>query len=133
MDEGVLEAARAVRPYLVEFVGSAIAADVDAELAGLLASAAGGDDVEGRLRAILEAHRATSVFLVRVLDDAPNFRPPRVVSDLTSRYSGLPGQPSPVPAEKFRCPYDDYVWYQAEVGVPVGHCPTHHCALELVS
>lgn len=91
MDEGVLEAARAVRPYLAEFMDSAVAAEVDAELAGLLATAAGGEDVEGRLRAVLEADEATGVFLERVLEDAPDFRPPQVVSELTSRYSGLPG------------------------------------------
>jgi hypothetical protein len=130
MNEGVLEAARAVRPYLAEFLGSAVAADVDAELAGVLASAASGDDVESRLRAVLEAHEATTVFLDRVLDDAPDFRPPGVVSELKRRYSGFPGQSSPVPADKFRCPYGDYVWYRAEVGVPVERCPTHHCALD---
>jgi len=132
MDEGVLEAARAVRPYLAEFMDSAVAADVDAELARLLATAAGGEDVEGRLRAVLEADEATGVFLERVLEDAPDFRPPQVVSELTSRYSGLPGDPSPVRADKFRCPYGDYVWYRPEVGVPVRPCPTHHCALEPV-
>ena len=109
-----------------------MAADVDAELAGLLADAAGGEDVEGRLRAVMEAHEATHVFLERVLEDAPGFRPPRVVSELTIRYSGLPGDPSPVQADKFRCPYGDYVWYRPEVGVPAEHCPTHHCALEPV-
>ena len=55
-----------------------------------------------------------------------------MVSDLTSRYSGLPGEPSPIQADKFRCPYGDYVWYRPEVGVPIRRCPTHHCALEPV-
>ena len=130
MDEGVLEAARAVRPYLAEFVGPALAADVDAELARLLAGAAGGDDVEAGLRTVMQAHEATSVFLERVLEDAPSFRPPRVVSALTKRYSGLPGQSSPVPADKFRCPYGDYVWFRPEVGIQAERCPSHHCALE---
>src|SRR5262245_50938005 len=62
MDEAVLEAARGVRPYLAEFIGPA-AADVDAELAGLLADADAGGDVEGGLRELLEAHQATRVFL----------------------------------------------------------------------
>jgi hypothetical protein len=130
MDEGVLEAACAVRPYLAEFVGPAVAADVDAELAGLLVSTAGGDDVEAGLRTVMQAHEATRIFLQRVLEDAPDFRPPQVVSALTKRYSGLPGQSSPVPADKFRCPYNDYVWYRPEVGVPIEHCPTHNCVLE---
>jgi hypothetical protein len=132
MDEGVWEAARSVRPYLVELLGPAGGAEVDAELARLLARAPGGEDVEGRLRAVLEAHEATSVFLERVLEDAPQFRPPRVVSAHRRRYSGLPGPSSPVPADKFRCPHGDFVWYRPEVGVPVEPCPTHQCALEPV-
>ena len=103
---------------------------MDAELAQLLAGAAGGEDVDGRLRAVLEAHEATSVFLERVLADAPAFRPPRVVSAHRRRYSSLPGPPSPVSADKYRCPHGDYVWYRPEVGVPVPPCPTHHCELE---
>jgi hypothetical protein len=130
MDDGVVEAARAVRPYLVEFLGTVTARELDAELADLLARAAAGEDVEAGLRSALEAREATSVFLDRVLDDAPDFRPPRVVSELTRRYSGLPGQRSPVRADKFYCPYGDYVWYRSEVGVPVEQCPTHHCTLE---
>jgi hypothetical protein len=131
MDEGVWEAARAVRPYLIELLGPA-AADVDAELARLLAGEAGGEDVEQRLRAVLEAHEATTVFLDRVLADAPQFRPPRVVSAHRRRYSGLPGPSSPVPADKFGCRRGDFVWYRPEVGVPVPPCPTHRCALEPV-
>ena len=130
MSEGVLEAARSVRPYLVEFVGSERAGELDTDLAGLLESAAAGEDVEASLRATLEADEPTAVFLERVLGDAPRFRPPAVVSAVTRSYSGLPGQLSPVPADKFRCPHGDFVWYQMEVGVAVEQCPTHHCELE---
>ena len=131
-DEGVLEAARAVRPHLVEFVGPNRATKLDTELAGLLADAAGGKDVESALRATLEADEATGLFLERVLGDAPRFRPSSVMSALTRSYSGLAGEPSPVSAEKFRCPHGDYVWYRMELGVSVEVCPTHHCHLEPV-
>ena len=77
MDEGVLEAARAVRPYLAEFMDSAVAADMDAELAGLLATAAGGQDVEDRLRAVLEADDATGVFWSEYSRMLPTFVPRR--------------------------------------------------------
>ena len=83
MDECVWASARAVRPYLIELLGPA-AADVDGELALLLAGEAGGEDVEQRLRAVLEAHKATSVFLERVLADAPAFRPPSTIGGLCS-------------------------------------------------
>lgn len=130
MNEGILEAARAVRPYLAEYVGVAEATRLDDELARLLAGADGGEDVEAALRASLETREATRVFLERILGDAPSFRPPRVVAALTRSYSGLPGSSSPVSADKFRCPYGDYVWYRGEVGEPAKPCPTHQCALE---
>jgi hypothetical protein len=130
MGEGVLEAARSARPYLLELLGPGLAAVVDAELAGLLAGEASGGDVEAGLRSALEAHEATSVFLARVLWDAPRFRPPQVVSESTRTFSALPGESLPVPADKFRCPQGDYVWYRMAVGVPVPDCPTHRRALE---
>ncbi|MCZ4587711.1 hypothetical protein O4328_29155 [Rhodococcus opacus] len=125
MDEGIWEAARSVRPYLVELVGPAVALAVDAELSELLTCTTGDEDIEHRLREVLDAREGTSVFLERVLDDLPVFRPPRVVAAETTRFGGLPGQPLPVPADKFRCPQGDYVWYRPEVGVPVPQCPTH--------
>jgi hypothetical protein len=130
MDERIAEAARAIRPYLAELLGIQRAAAVDAELAGLLAQAIAGEDVEEALLAVLKADDATIVFLERVLDD-PGLRPPGVIPDVAKGYSPLPTpEPPPVAADKFCCPYGDYVWYRPEVGVPVGLCPTHRCPLE---
>jgi hypothetical protein len=130
MDEGVLEAARVIRWYLPELVGPA-AEEVDLQLAGLLAAMAGGEDVKVRVRAVLEGHVGTRVFLEAVLEDAPEYRPPQVKSGShrTAGYSPLPGDPGPIPADKFYCPDGDYVWYQQAVGVPVPECKTHHRAL----
>jgi hypothetical protein len=130
VDEGIREAARAVRPFLMEFLGREVADELDAHLAALLMNAAAEDDVDERLRTALQAHEATQVFLQRVLDDAPAFRPPSVVSETTRAYGGLPGDSSPVSADKFTCPYGDYVTYRMEVGAEVEQCPTHHCPLE---
>jgi hypothetical protein len=130
MDERILEAARVIRPYLAGLVGIEAAAAVDAELAEILARAAAGEDVETALLTVLKADDATSVFLDRVLDD-PLLRPPGVVPEVTKGYSPLPTpEPPPVPADKFHCPYGDYVWYRPEVGVPIKHCLTHQCPLE---
>ena len=128
--EGVQEAARNVRPYLSELVGPA-AAEVDAQLAELLAAAEQGEDVGTELRAALDSHEGTLAFLEAVLDDAPKYRPPQVQpSSLKGAYSGLPGQTLPVEADKYRGPkLNDYVWYRPSVGVPVPECPTHHVLL----
>jgi hypothetical protein len=133
VDEGLWEAARSARPYLGETLEAEQAAKVDGQLADLLARAAAGEDVDKPLRAVLEEHPATSVFLEMVLDDAPHFRPPEVVSETTRGYKGLPGQPQPIPpVGKFRCPHGDYVWYRMAVGARPPNCPTHDCSLEMV-
>jgi hypothetical protein len=124
MDEAVWEAARSVRPYLNELVGAA-APDVDAALAELLTHAEADEHSEYRMRIVLESREETRIFLERVCEDAPTYRPPQVLSELTTRYSGMAGDSSPVRADKFACPHGDYVWYQPEVGVPVPRCPTH--------
>ena len=129
MDEGVWEAARCVRPYLVELLGPVAAVAVDAELARLLNDRADGEDVGERLREVLDAHDATGVFLARVLDDAPAYRPPGL-SGRSKSYQGLAGDPQPVGADRFACPCGDYVWYLPEVGTRVPQCPTHRCPLE---
>ena len=67
MDEPILEASRAIRPYLAGLVGIEAAAVVDAELAEILTRAAAGEDVATALLTVLKADDATSVFLDRVL------------------------------------------------------------------
>lgn len=128
MNEGVREAGRCVRPYLVELLGSTKAAEVDEELARLLNDGDIGEGTEAKLRNVLDAHEATRVFLEEVLEDAPACRPPGVSGE--TRYSALPGDAAPVGSEKFVCPEGDYVWYLAEVGSKIQLCPTHQCSLE---
>jgi hypothetical protein len=117
MDDGVWEAARSVRPYLVVLLGPVLAAEVDAQLARLLNDGGEGEDLKDKLLEVFNAHEATSVFLERVLDDPPAFRPP-----------GLS-----IGSDKFACPRSDYVWYRPAVGTSVPPCPTHHCPLQPLS
>ena len=131
MDKGLWEAACSIRPYLGEMMGPELAANVDTQLALLLERAAAGGDVEEPLRAVLEEHPATSVFLDMVLDDAPYFRPPQAASHTMKGYSSLPGpNVSHAEADKFCCAAGDYVWYRIEVGVPIPRCPTHNQTVE---
>lgn len=132
MNEGVWEAARCVRPYLEECLGEGIAAEVDEQLAGFLNSGNTGEDTEEQLREVLTTHKATSVFLDRVLRDAPTYRPPDVVEqiDRGGDFQPLAGAMSPVGADKFVCPHGDYVWYRTEVGEDIRQCDTHRCTLK---
>jgi hypothetical protein len=142
MDEGVLEAARSVRPYLKCLVGESSAEDLDTQLAGLLARASQGEDVTEAARALLYGNEATAEFLEEVLADAPEFRPPAMQpafmrpnprGPTPGGYGGLPGDAGPIHAGKYACPKkSDYVWYRPSVGTPVEFCPTCKVMLERV-
>jgi len=76
-DEGVVEAARAIRPYLDRLVESAAAAaDLDRQLADELGQVSDPAAGAQRLRILLEQHEDTAWFLDKVLADAPDYRPP---------------------------------------------------------
>jgi hypothetical protein len=127
VDEGVLEAGRAVRTYLEELVGRGDARALDERIADLLASDARGHNVTSGLRELLAEH--VSDFLEAVLEDKPEFRPPRVQPEFMSThriFQPLPGDVDPVlHAGKYVCPHGDYVWYRPYVGTPIPPCPTH--------
>jgi hypothetical protein len=128
-DDGVLEAARAIRPYLGELVGPALASAIDDRIASEFnspASLAGG--VTG-LRALLEEHEDTAWFLTRVLADSPLHRPPYLQQVRYRSITSPAGDPYLVTADRFVCPRGDYVWYRPEIGTPVPECPTHYLSL----
>jgi hypothetical protein len=137
-DEGVRAAARAVRQFLPELVG-AEAAEVDAEVAALLARPAEHEETGEQLRELLERREATSVFLAAVLDDEPYFRPLQVqpgapdsfsYSGPAGGYSGLPGLGGYGGTPKYSCPRGDFDWWQLADEDPP-RCPTHGCVLVL--
>jgi plasmid stabilization system protein ParE len=133
-DDGVVAAARAIRPYLAELVGPTAADSLDRRLADLLNRAPDQPETVTRLRALLEEHKdTTGWFLIEALADAPQYRPPYQQPRYLSRQTGglaLPaGDPAPISAARFSCRGGDYVWYRPEVGAPVPDCPTHHVTL----
>ena len=132
-DEGVLEAARAIRPYLTRLVDNPAAARLDRAIADDFASAADRSATARRLRALLDSHEDTAWFLTEVLKDAPHYRPPyqqpRYLQRQTGGIAAPIGDPGPIDAARYTCPHGDYVWYRPEVGTPIPDCPTHHVAL----
>ena len=133
MDEtGILEAARAVRPYLSELVGPA-AGQLDTRIAALLNESATGAADPDALRVLLDAEAATRIFLQAVLDDAPYFRPPEVQFDVRrTGYQKPPGKMNTVlHLGKYICPGGDYVWYRLSESAAVPPCPTHGPGLKL--
>lgn len=127
-DEGVLEAARAIRPYLADLVEPPeAAAGLDRQLAGELGHVCDPSASARRLRILLEQHEDTAWFLGRVLADAPGHRPPYHQPGYLARGSTASplGDVMPIAAARYNCPVrGDYVWYRPDVGTPVPRCPT---------
>ncbi len=131
LDDGVREAARAIRPYLDDLLGPQAAA-LDRRLAEALTGRADPAEHARLLRTLLDEHPRTRRFLADVLADPPHYRPPYE----QPRYHQRPdsgaapaGDPSPVIADRYTCPDGDYVWYRPDVGTPVRDCPTHRIPL----
>jgi hypothetical protein len=127
-DEGVLEAARAIRPYLTDLVDSPdAAADLDQQLADELGQVSDSSASARRLRLLLEQQEDTAWFLGRVLADAPDHRPPYLQPGYLTRggIASLLGDAMPIAAVRYNCPAcGNYVWYRPDQGTPVPHCPT---------
>lgn len=129
-DDTILEAVRAIRPYLPELLADAgSAAELDRALADLLAgweaNPRAEDDALERLSGPPEVAEWAAAFLEAGV-------PPdvRVFVEHGERYSGLPGhgEAPPVPT-RYACPEGDYVrWRRGAELVP--DCPTHGVPLE---
>jgi hypothetical protein len=134
IDDGVWEAARAIRPYLADLVGPPAAGGLDRRLADELTTPGERSERTRRLRAILDEHPHTRRFLLDVLADPPHYRPPYEQPRSHRRPAGDAGplgDLSPVTADRYLCPdtSHDYAWYRPDVGTPVPDCPTHHVPL----
>jgi len=125
-DTAILDAARAIRPFLAELVGLA-AEDIDRDLATLLEQAASGVDVEDRILELLSQPAAIREWTAAFLQER---QPPGL--RVSERSFGLPGAGSTTSPQIFACPRGDYVWYRRSVDSLVPACPTHSLALEPV-
>jgi hypothetical protein len=126
-EQGILAAARAVRPFLPDLIGPD-SSQVDGRLADLLAAARRGENVTTPVRSVLEEHEATADFLDAVLADAPRYLPPDLAPEnLRVRdYKSLPSpSPGPVDFEVYVCEQGDYTFYQLAADDPVPLCRTH--------
>jgi hypothetical protein len=120
-DEDVLEAARAIRPYLPDLAPD-VGEQLDGDLAALLSAAADGDDVRLDVARLLRSEPATREWTQEFLRLR---QPPEVVK----AFEPAPGHGAPVPALKFVCPLGDYVRYAAGVGERIESCPSHRLPL----
>ncbi|MFB9903068.1 hypothetical protein [Allokutzneria oryzae] len=110
MGERVVDAAKAIRPYLPDMLGED-AERFDLLVSGLLAQAeADPDETALRLEQLLSMPPVTARWLERVLAD-DQLRPPEL-----QQHPQL---------GRFECPGKDFVWYPRIVGQRAPICPTH--------
>ena len=129
-DDGVIEAARAIRPYLTRLVDEpAVAGNLDRRIAEQLAGQADQAATASRLRALLEEHEDTAWFLTRVLTDKPHHRPPYQQPSSRRDIVSPAGDPGLIEADRYACPAGDYVWYRPDIGAPIPDCPDHRIPL----
>lgn len=119
----ILEAARSIRPYLSELIGTPTADMLDQQLAELLAQATIGQSVDNLILELLASQETTREWLALFLQDKQQ-------PEHLRNFSPLPGQRSIVNAAKFVCPQGDYIWSRPRVGIEPPLCPTHHLPLE---
>jgi hypothetical protein len=126
--EILVEAACAIRPYLPALLAEE-AVGFEAELAALLAEEGEPAGLEDKIVALLDSRVATREWAAGFLEHG---LPPDLVQLAERGFGELPGYGEPVRADKYRCPFADYVWYRHAVGEAPPECPTHGVPLEAV-
>lgn len=121
----LIEAGRAVRPYLPGLVDDETANALDGEVARLLAEASEGGTVGPQLAEALSRHDSVRQWAAEFFAHG---RPPDVAPLEERAFQELPGSPG-VDPDKYVCPAGDYTYYRRAVGVAVPQCPTHEVAL----
>lgn len=126
-NEPVLEAARAIRPFLPEMKGLANPEDVDRRLVLLLRAAGEGIDVEGQVVDLLRANPSTHDWAIKFIEFGV---PPGTDQVLKggggAGYQVPPGRAAPVRASRYECPVDGlFAWYRRTAMDEIPDCRDH--------
>jgi hypothetical protein len=118
----ITDLARAIRPYLPRLIEND-ALVIDKKIGGLLEKAESGQEVDAELTELIDATPATRAWAHEFLGGpVPGRRVGR-------SFQPLPGDATPVAAQRYVCPKGDYVWYRPFVGMSIPRCPTHYLLL----
>lgn len=127
-DEVLIEAARAVRPYLRDLIGPR-AADLDALLSSLLQRYISGENVSSEILRLLQKDEATREWLAELLED-PSHLPPEFQAVRSGTFEPPPGRGNPKNPPKWICPVDgNYIAYRRSWSDPIPECLEHHVEL----
>lgn len=117
--EDVLEAARIIRLYIPDLLGTE-SATVDQALADLLTQAASCESIDNQILELLAERDATREWTRQFLSD-------KVPPPITRSYDPLAGSTSVVDANTFVCqvPGCLMVWYRPKAGIEPPNCQEH--------
>jgi hypothetical protein len=129
MEVTIIDAAKAIRPYLSDLL-SAGADRVDGRLAELLSPGAPADK-EQSIRDLLGSEPETRDWTAAFLElaEPPEVHAYRERGVASERMPGVLGPVEPIRAKRFECPHRDMLFYRRYVGQPVPLCVTHKCSL----
>ncbi|MGW3291088.1 hypothetical protein ACWDR3_41290 [Streptomyces sp. NPDC001002] len=120
--EQILEAGRAIRPYLAELFPErpGTRQELDVRLATALAlTARDKEAAASQVHALLRAHPETAHWTVKFTERG-------VPEEAVRRGHGPSGPGELVAAPRYACPVDDdYVWYRRSASILPPRCPTH--------
>ena len=121
--EDILNAARVIRPYLPDLLGTESAA-LNNALDNLLAKAASGESIDNQILELLAERDATREWTRQFLSD-------KVPPPVTRSYDPLAGAPSVIDANTFVCqvPGCPRVWYRPKAGIEPPNCQEHKVPL----
>jgi hypothetical protein len=125
-DNDIVEAGRAIRPYLKELIPEDAEA-VDQELAKYVdePQTTGASSAKAIL-AILRKREPTRTWLAKMLATSESREFP---TSVTRSFEPPPGRPDAVSARKYVCPQGDMVWYRMSAGSPIPKCTKHGVTL----
>ena len=119
----ILKGARTIRSHLTELLEASQAAEMDENLAELLAEFETGSKVDSQILKLIAKHEATRTWMAAFLE---HHLPPQ----LARFYSPPPGNTGPIPGVmRYVCPEGDYHWFRHRVGEPIPQCPIHQLDL----
>ncbi|MCU0571010.1 MAG: hypothetical protein MUF49_31140 [Oculatellaceae cyanobacterium Prado106] len=143
--EAILEAVLLIRPRLTDLLEDETAQQINAQILQLLRQIQAEQPVENSLLELLAQYEPTRTEMRAILDrqNTEDERSTSISGENTSildleltkgiTYSSLPGQSSPQPKPKFKCPTCDYTWSRLKLGKPTPLCPQHRLPLDPVS
>jgi len=132
----IIQVAVAIKPHLQKFMDEADAHAMDQDLKDLLTEVSSGKDVEDLILARLTTQKDIRKWLQNSFQE--NSEEQKALSKTAQEstgtqpvFQGLAGDPHPIRAPKYICPYSDcgFEFFLNKTGMSVPNCLIHHVLL----